>query len=296
MAYKNLEAFLTEVLTDPEGRKCTSLTCQYENPQGGLKEVLSIPIEGKTHEVAILYRMFKTRAESFVQDKPGMHTFLMSAYFDRRETPDNTQTFMVSDGEIRNGGASRVVNEHPNNQGLLAQLMRHSESQMGMNIDLVKTMASTWMQERSVLNKELADARAEVNDSYAIVREVMLTANSEQHQRNMEELKFKRTSEERNVMMKMAPTLINTLTGKEVFPSHVADTNLIDAIAERISMEQIDMLVGSGMIDAALADPLKMRFAQSKDKKARELEEAKRIPAGDTGNVTSITRAYRENK
>jgi hypothetical protein len=290
MAYQNLETFIEECISDTD-RKCTMLTCLYELPTGGSKEVQSVPLGGKTWDSATLYRMFKGISESHVQDRPGLHTFILQPYFDGKNTPDRSRTFIVSDGEIKNGGAGRVVTEHPTNAGLIAQQMRHAEELVRANVGLVQTMAATWMTERRELLVHESTQRREINDAYQIVRELMMAAGEREHQRTMQQLEFERSSKERELMVKMAPTLLNAVSGKEVIPNEAGDSALIDMIAESVSPDQIQQLVTAGILKAEMAGPLTMRFAQAREKKLKEAAEKKRLPEGETTNVTSIVKA-----
>lgn len=290
MAYQNLETFIDECISDPE-RKCMMLTCLYELPTGGTKEVQSVPLGGKTWDSATLYRMFKGIAESHVQDRPGLHTFILQPYFDGKTTPDRSRTFIVSDGEIKNGGAGRVVTEHPTSNGLIAQQMRHNEELVRTAVSLVQTMAGTWMTERRELLVHENNSRRELNDSYQIIRELMMSASDREHANTMRQLEFERSSKERELMVKMAPSLLNAVSGKEVIPNETGDSALIDMIAQKVGPDQITTLVQAGIIPAEMAGPLTLRFNQARDKKLKEDAERKRLPEGDTTNVTSITKA-----
>lgn len=287
--YKTLDRWLEEMLSIPD-RKLTALACFYELPTGGSKEVHTEQLTGKTWPVEVLYNMFKGVAETFVQEKQGNHTFEMRAFFDGRNTHDRVHPFSVIDGEIRHGGVNRPLTEHPNQTGHLAQMMRHVESAHQLNTQLVQTMAATWMQERRERIQDETRMRAEVNDAYAIVREMMMQASDNQHAHRIRELEFQRATEERKLMIANAPMLINAISGKEIIAQDKADTLLIDAIATRVGPEQVEMLIQSGFCPPDLAGLLTTRLAQAREKKRIEAEELKKLPAGETGNVTSIVK------
>ena len=129
MGYKGLETWLAEVIENAENRgKLTAIVCSLETQTGGTKEVHTQLTEGRTWDPALLFRIFKGRAETYVQDRPGLHTFVCSAFYDGKASPDGPpHTFVVQDGEMRANGQNRVVAEHPNLAGVTAQLMRHNE-------------------------------------------------------------------------------------------------------------------------------------------------------------------------
>jgi hypothetical protein len=269
-------------------RKLTALACYYELPSGGTKEVHTESLGGKTWPIDVLYNMFKGCAESAAQEKQGIQTFEMRAFFDGKNSPEKWHQFSVIDGEIRTSGANRTIAEHPTAQGHLAQMMRHVEHLVTTNTQLVQTMAATWMSERHQRNEEETAMRREVNDAYGIVREMMMQRSADEHAQRMRELEFQRTSQERQIMIEAAPTLVNALAGKDVIPQDKSDSMFIDAIAEKVGPEQIQILVQSGMLPPEMAGPLTARLAQAREKKRKEAEELKKLPEGETGNVTSI--------
>jgi hypothetical protein len=290
MAYKNLETFIEECISDSD-RKCVALSCVYEMPSGGSKEVQTVSLGGKTWDAATLFRMFKGIAENHVQDRPGLHTFLLQPFFDGKTTPDRPQTFIVSDGELKQGGAGRVVTEHPTQAGLIAQQMRHTEELVRANVGLVQTMAGTWLTERREMLENESTNRREINDAYTIVREMMMAASQREHELRMQQLEFERTSRERELMIKMAPGLLNTISGKEILPNEMGDSALIDKIAERVGPDQLALLVQAGIITNDMLGPLQIRLTQAREKNAKEVAEKRRLPEGETTNVTSIEKA-----
>ena len=70
--------------------------------------------------------------------------------------------------------------------------------------------------------------------------------------------------------MKFAPPLINTVLGKEIFPQSVADTALIDSIANHLSEEQIEMLATSNLFPPVVWGPLAQRLDHALKKKEEE--------------------------
>lgn len=64
----------------------------------------------------------------------------------------------------------------------------------------------------------------------------------------------------------MAPALVNSIAGREVFPQSSEDTALVDAIAEGVKPEQIAML--AHLVPPSLAGPLMDRLGRALDAKA----------------------------
>jgi len=284
--YKTLETWIAEVLAETD-RKLTSLECIYEKQSGGTEECYSEPTEGKSWDPDHLFRVFKGRAEHLVQDRPGIHNFEMRAYFDKKPGPGAKHHFIVSDGEIRQGGAGTRVVERANTEGVISQLMRGLESALTINADLVRTMASTWAVERHSVQTYVSQLQLEVNDAYSVAREARMRDQTGLHQLEMERLKYQRESAERTLLLKQAPTMVAMARGQEV-PGTV-DTDIVEGLAMSVSDEDVETFVMMGKITREKADALKMRMAQARAKAAKEADEARRLPAGGTADVTNVT-------
>ena len=284
--YKTLETWIAEVLAETD-RKATSLECIYEKPSGGTEEVYSEHLEGKSWNPEQLFRVFKGRSEHLVQDRPGIHNFEIRAFFDKKPGPGAKHHFIVSDGEIRQGGAGTRVVERANTEGVISQLMRGLESALTINADLVRTMASTWAVERHSVQTYVGQLQLEVNDAYSVAREARMRDQTSVHQLRMEELKYLRETEERKLLLKQAPTMVAMARGQEI-PGTV-DTEIVEGLSVSVSDEDVELFVQMGKITREKADALKMRMAQARAKLQKEAEEARRLPAGGTADVTNVT-------
>jgi len=297
-SYKTLDAWIQEMLAGggDENRKCSAISCIYENPTGGTKEVMTMPLTGKSWDAKDVFRTLKGRAEEHVQDRGGVQSFQAHAFFDGSDVAGRTHHFIVADGELKSGGAGRVVTESASAQGALAQMMRHFEHVVNVNADLVKTMAASWMIERREMLGREKEMRAELQDANLIVLEHMGEKVQSGHTFMMERLKYERLSQERKMLIEQGPSLLAMAAGQE--PPPAADTKLVEELARKVAPEQIDMLIQLGIISPETAGFLKVRIGQIRDRLAREAEETKRLPAGGstevTDNVTSIMKAKKD--
>jgi hypothetical protein len=107
------------------------------------------------------------------------------------------------------------------------------------------------------------------------------------HQLEMERLKYQRESAERTLLLKQAPTMVAMARGQEV-PGTV-DTDIVEGLAMSVSDEDVETFVMMGKITREKADALKMRMAQARAKAAKEADEARRLPAGGTADITNVT-------
>ena len=283
--YKSLQSWIDDALTDKDKDGAISgLALAYKKMEGGTKEVHAIKLTGKTWEPAKLADLFIGKAEAYAQDLPGIQRFELQAFYAARREPEATHNFIVNDGEISQGGASRTVRESPDATGLTAQLMRHLERKDERLTSIVETFATITLQQQVRMQEELNTSRAEVNDAYAIVREMMMRERGEQHAMRMREIEAQNSGKNNEQMMKMLPALVNTASGKEVFPQSSADTTLIEGLADNVDPKQIETLVQMGIIKEDVAAPLILRLNQSRERKRLEEEATKKLPPAQNTN------------
>ena len=302
--YKTLDQWITETLSDtrehPESGKegpCTALALVYVQPTGGVKELDPIRLTGKTWKPKDIAERFKGKAETFAQDMGGVQSFQILAFFGTRE-PQAFHNFKVVDGELAHGGEDRHVKESADATGLVAQAMRHSERIQEQFMQLAQgfVQRADAREERMAIREE--KSREELNDAYAIVREMIMSTKKAEFDMEIAKLKYARDSANQASMMAQAPALINTISGQEVFHMSVADKNLVDSLCERVTPEQVDGLVLAGIITEDLASPLKHRIGQWREEQAKKVEALKTLPiaSGLEGESTSNIVPFDRNK
>lgn len=294
--YKTLEQWVQEILSEtrenPESGKdgaCTALALLFMQPQGGSKELDVIRLAGKTWKGKDIADRFRGKAETFAQDMPGRQSFQVQAFFGTRE-PQAFHPFVVADGEIAHGGADRTVKETPDSQGLVAFTMRHLERTQ----EQLMALATGFVQRADAREERMAireeKSREELNDAYAIVREMVMNQKKAEFDMEMAKLKYLRDSKNQGLMLEQAPALLNVISGQELFPLSVADKNLVDSLCERVTPEQVDGLVMTGIVPENLAGTLKLRIGQYHEEQAKKAEALKTLPAasGIPGESTNI--------
>jgi hypothetical protein len=290
MAYKTLESWIGDQLSakDQEpGRKLRAIQLRINMPGGGTGEVVTLPIEGKTWTSTQVYNTLKGRAENEIKDKPGRHVFECLAFYDKDESASEHTTFVCEDGEVKPMG-SRGHSEGANLQGVVGQLMRHTENAMQAMKTMAEGIAIRAIQREDKLHEREEYLQNEVNAAYGIVREITFKQTAGEHEMAMTRLKFERDTANQTAMFQQAPHLINALAGAEVIPTEASDTAMLDEIGNSIDPDKIDVLVQIGMIQPKQAQVLKLRFQQARAKRAKELEEMKKVPEGATGNVENV--------
>jgi len=270
-----IEQWISDALSDGEkGKPCSAFSLVHIKGVGQ-EEVytkqITAPVQPKQ-----LAEFFIDRATGFAQDLPGMQTFRMLAFYGSSE-PQAALPFTVADGELTGGGESPFAKHEPTQSGLLGQLMKHNEQVMGMMLDLTKSLAV-----QSIAHE--AEMRKEVNDAQMIVRDVIMNMRKEAHDMRMSELAFARSTEDRRLLGKALPTIINQLSGREVIPEAHADSELLDAIAAKIKPHMLQQLIALGILDTNEAALLTARFVRATEERRKEIEALKTVPPEETEN------------
>ena len=162
--------------------------------------------------------------------------------------------------------------------------MRHLERKDDRLTQIVETFATVTLQVHAKLTEENQSLRNEVNDAYAIVREQMLKEKTGEHEMRMKEIQMQRDNKDRETLFRIMPSLVNTASGKEVFPQTVADTALIESMAEKVSPDDIKKLVAIGALSQEVAAPLILRLSQYNELKAKEAKEVPKLPEAKNTN------------
>jgi hypothetical protein len=284
--FQTLEHWIDEALSDSDKvdtttgavRACSAFTLLYQNANGiGTKEIHTIPLRGKTGDAKNIATKLRNKAEGFAQDLGGSQSFLVQAFYGDAKEPEATRPIRCVDGELVTGEDWRQA-EAPTEKGVLAQMMRHLEHKDQIIMSFFQGSVGQWATERRGLQNEL-------NDAYAIVREIMMADMKNKHEMQMAQLAFARTTEERRVLMGMIPAITNGLTGKEIFPQGTSDSAIVDALARNLRPEQLEMAAQAGIIPPALLPAITARFAQTRERDQAERQELARVPDANSDPV-----------
>jgi hypothetical protein len=276
--YTTLLKWLETAIGDKErGAEAALLQAFYKRHDGAPREVKTIQLKGKTFEIAGLSKTIQGVCETFAQDFPGLSQFEIQVHYGVGDAPA-VHTITVMEGEMLQNGRGRTVKESNDAGGLVSQAMRHTEKMAEMLVGMISQGAVTSLQREQAAFASAEKLRAEVNDAYAIVREVLLSRNKEQHDMRMEELKFAKSLDERKRIMELMPALANTVSGREIFPQSVADTKLIEALATKVPPELLQQLASAGIVSPDVMGPLMARFEEVVRRKAEEEAALKKLP------------------
>ena len=289
-----VEEWIKEALSDEDkGGPCCAISLVHARSMGvGTEEVHTKEITTTTASSAQLGTFFVNKACAYAQDMPGLQTFRLLAFYNTTaaaptndvpgsfKTPNEPRasfTFTVFEGQLTAGEQAPWSKHEPSQQGLLAQLMKHNEQIMGNYTGLVQGMMGMLMHQNVEHQKE----KMEMN---VIMRDVLLTMKKEDHAMKMEQHKFQRESEERQMFARALPHLLNSVTGREVVPEAHGDSQLIEAIALKIEPQQLQMLAQMGIFTQEQILVLTNRFTKIREEHAKRREALATVPPEDSND------------
>lgn len=271
MAAQTLDQWIAEATSDTEKDGSLTMLSLMHAKGIGESEIHSVKLgTGKKWTAIELGRLFKGKAENYSQELSGVQTFFLLAFYANRTEPQGRKPFRVN-------GQTDVLEsmggtEGPTSTGLTQQAMRHMETvlqiatkQTAMAFEAQQSMLSSLSQS----NKQL---QGEVRDASEILMKLMLDRANQQHEHRLKELVYERESQERRGLLQLAPSLINTITGRDVFPQETTDTVLLDQIAENLTPEAVQALINSGIIPPKLLGLLSARMEKYLVEKAKKEE------------------------
>ena len=278
-----VEQWIAEALADTDkGAPCSGIALVHQKAIGvGTDEIHTKEIQGTTASSKQLAEFFINKACAYAQDLPGTQTFRLLAFYGKGE-PQAAFPFTVFEGALTAGENVAASKHEPSTTGLLAQLMKHNENIMSMH----QRMTEGFLGMLVTRDLKHQEEKAEMN---LIMRDILLNLRKEDHAMALEQKKFQRESEERQMLGRALPSLLNVLSGREVIPESHADSQLVEALALKVEPQHLQMLGQMGIFDQNQLMILANRF-----KKIRDEHEARRaalatIPPEDKLNVDDKT-------
>lgn len=268
---KSLETWIAEALTDldKEGA-CTAFSLVHKQGMAD-HEVHTTRIQaGNARSPKELAELFRGKAETYSQDLAGSQTFVLHAFYGKSE-PEASHPFTIAPNNDTNG----LATEAPTAQGSMQQGMRLTEQFVQATFRERQMMMQYQFQIIERLSHQNEKLAAENADAFEIVRTMLMDKVKLDHESRMREMQYARSTKEREKWLSFAPQLLNTVTGKEIFPQTTADTALVEAMAEAIPPEMLQHL--SGMFPPEVVGTIMARFETHMKKKRLEQEETERL-------------------
>jgi hypothetical protein len=158
--------------------------------------------------------------------------------------------------------------------------MRHMEMAMSQVFAQQQHLNSHYQRALELLSRDAHDAKVENREMVTIMKEMIMEKALNNHESRMKEIEAEKSAQTRSQLLKMVPPLVNTVTGRNVFPLESSDTALVELIAESLNEETLGKLAGAGAIPPELMGPLMARMQTHLEKKRMEQQaKAKLLPA-----------------
>lgn len=271
MAKQSLESWIHEAMVDPEKDKPIS-QITLVHIAGSENEIHSVKFGSKQWTPAELSTLFRHKAESYSQELSGVQTFALLAFYGGTTEQQARHPFVVS-------GATdfQLTTENADAKGITQQSMRHLEVQAQMYSRGQAVIIDAQQRLIETLTRNALEDRRENRELIGILKDVVLTQATNNHEHKMKELEYERSSAERKKWIGFLPGLVNNILGKEVFPQSTADTALLETIADNLTPDQLEKL-GSTLKPEVLG-PIAERFSKHFEKRKLEAKTAKQLAA-----------------
>ena len=278
-----LENWIHDAMLDvkDDKRKCSMIAVVHQKANGATQEVHSIKFAtAKIWTASEVAEVLRTRADGFAQNLTGAQTFQLLAFYGQNE-PEAFHPFVVHPAPDPN---AVTPSEPATNEGQLAQRMRQHEAIFQQTYAQQRALNDASNNMLTMFSHMLMNMTAKYDAMFTATKELLMEQALNTHKYRMEEMQYERATGERKKWMGMAPMLVNTITGREVFPQSNADTVLVEQIAENLDENAVMAL--AQVLKPELLGPVMMRVEQVMKKKEAEkaaLEAARTPPPGLSG-------------
>lgn len=224
---KTIDQWIADRLNDPDkDGPLTSLV--LENMVGSSGQQLHVKNIGQgVCDPNQVGKMFYDIAQTYCQDLSGNFTFRILAFYGH-EQPEAMHIFAVA-GQQDPGYLS---NESPTKEGLLSQGMGWSSRSLEMTLRHTNQLLESNAETLRVLSSANSRLLTENYSAFETLKDVMLQMMMQQNNMEFEKFKYERATKERQKFLGMIPPLVNTVTGKPVFPVDSENNSLVEGLAD----------------------------------------------------------------
>lgn len=246
---QTLEQWIIEALNDDDKEgELSMLSCVHVIGQSE-REVHTVKFGGKKWTAHDLGDLFLRKAKNTSQELSGAQHFALLAFYGGRSQFEARKPFRIQgDTDL----AGQNGSEGPTGTGLTQQAMRHMEAVMALAVRQTSILFEAQNSTITSLSTQLDRTRNENIQAFDAVKNLLMEKATNSHQHRMEQLSFKRSSDDRAALWKLAPAALNRLSGKTIVPESTADTALIESLATAISENPE---AGEALMQAAQAFP-----------------------------------------
>lgn len=261
--------------TKPDGTLSTCVGLSLSHVNGPIeKEIHGLRFAGQKYDeakVRQLAEMFDGLAHTDAQSLSGSQRYVLYAFYDGFDQPKARFNLVVNGHLVNKPGDFSTEPATP--EGRLAQRMRHDEA---YSQTLIAANANTLNIQNNLLRlmaERLDQTTREHRDMFEFVHTLVLERAREDREHEIRMLEYQRNTQIMSGLTKVAPAMINTITGKEVVPQSTVDTQILETIAENLdesSMAQLAPLLSK--FPPEMVGVLMSRFEQITKAKQEEKE------------------------
>jgi hypothetical protein len=274
MARKTLKKWIDEAMVDKDKDGPLTALVLMHVVNGVDKTEIHTSKLGRSNQMGAeeYAKMFRDKAETYGQDFQGPQRFTVLAFYgDDNDEPQARFPFLVSPPPPD----EEMGTEPPTETGRMSQMMRHYETGMAQIFRRQITQDDHSIRMQDLMSRQIHQLMNDNAQMFELTKTLVKAQLLDQHELRMKELERESANDMKRGLLRMAPALANTITGRELFPQHSADTALIESIA--LGLDE-DMLKAIPMIaPQALAGPLLQRLVDIRERHAAEQAKAKQL-------------------
>jgi hypothetical protein len=203
------------------------------------REIFNVRIGSKAWEPGELGNVLRRKAETDAGGLQGSQAYVVYAFFEKSPKEPGARYPLRMAGESDVGG---LGTEGPTSQGFMQQMMRHNEVLMRSALQHSQQVMEYQARTIDQLSRQNLDMQRGTFDTMQLAQALVMKAAEDEQNHEMRRLAFARSSQERALLIKLGPGLINSLTGVKIFPDSTIDTAIIEAIAEKLQPEHMPIL------------------------------------------------------
>jgi len=226
---QTIEDWMRQTITDNEKGRCTAFSLVHM--KGTVeKEIHTKQLGSKQWNLKELATEFRGRAESYAEDLSGAQMFQLLGFYDNKKEAEASKPYRIAGNTDHDG----LGTEAPTGQGMVQQAMRHNEALMAMFTRQTSALFESSNKTIDLLTARNNQLVTENREQFEIIREMIMGQSDKRHEYRMTELNYQRASQERKALFSAAPALLNSLTGRDIFPQSSADSSLVDMLLEHV--------------------------------------------------------------
>jgi hypothetical protein len=220
---------------------CVRLALVHNSPSGE-KEVDGVPIGSGYDDdrVLKLAERFFGRAQQDAQGQTGRQQYIIYAFYEGSPEPQSRYPFQLNGHIVSLDG--ELGSEPPTPEGRLSQRMRQDEANFQVYIGATMNLIEKQNRFMEIMSGRLEKSQLENMQMFEALRDARMREVLSDHDLRMKEESAKQKSTMIEGAVKLAPALINRLTGQEIVPHSTEDSAILEALAGALTVDDIQQL------------------------------------------------------